>query len=83
MAFTTGMSKEGKKLMNSTDEKLHKDIEDLLSPADKIIVQTNIKKETEKMLKQLKTMGFRKMFISIISDYYYLYYISLKPEFYS
>ena len=58
MAFITGMSKEGKKLMNSTDEKLHKDIEDLLSPADKIILQTNIKKETEKMLKQLKKMGF-------------------------
>ncbi len=58
MAFTTGMSKEGKKLMNSTDEKLHKDYEYLLSPADRIILQTNIKKETEKMMKQLKKWGF-------------------------
>jgi hypothetical protein len=57
MAFTTGMSKEGKKLMNSTDERIHSDMDDLISPEDKIILQNNIKREKEKMMKQLKKNG--------------------------
>jgi predicted NAD-dependent protein-ADP-ribosyltransferase YbiA (DUF1768 family) len=58
MAFITGMSKEGKKLMNSTDEAIQKDIKNLLSPEDLAILERNCKKENEKMMKQLKKMGF-------------------------
>ena len=57
MAFTTGMSKEGKKLMNSRDEAIQKDIKILLSPEDLAILERNCKKEGEKMMKQLKKMG--------------------------
>jgi hypothetical protein len=53
MAFTTGMSKEGKKLMNSTDEAIQKDIKNLLSPEDLAILERNCKKEGEKAMKQI------------------------------
>ena len=48
MAFTTGMSKEGKKLMNSTDEAIQKDIKNLLSPEDLAILERNCKKKARK-----------------------------------
>ena len=53
MAFITGMSKEGKKLMNSRDEAIQKDIKNLLSPEDLAILERNCKKEGEKAMKQI------------------------------
>jgi predicted NAD-dependent protein-ADP-ribosyltransferase YbiA (DUF1768 family) len=53
MAFTTGMSKEGKKIMNSRDEAIQKDIKNLLSPEDLAILERNSKKEGEKVMKQI------------------------------
>jgi len=53
MAFTTGMSKEGKNLMNSTDEAIQKDMKNLLSPEDLAILERNCKKEGEKAMKQI------------------------------
>ena len=54
MAYTTGMSKEGKKIFNSgSDEDMKK-----LSPEDKAILDRNIKKDCEKQMKQVnKFMG--------------------------
>jgi hypothetical protein len=54
MAYTTGMSKEGKKIFNSgSDEDMKK-----LSPEDKAILDKNIKKDCEKQMKQVnKFMG--------------------------
>ena len=54
MAYTTGMSKEGKKIFNSgSDEDMKK-----LSPEDKAILDKNIKKDYEKQMKQVnKFMG--------------------------
>ena len=54
MAFTTGMSKEGKKLMISTDEAIKKDIKNLLSSEDLEILERNCKKEGEKAMKQIR-----------------------------
>ncbi len=49
MAYTTGMSKEGKKIFNSgSDEDMKK-----LSPEDKAILDKNIKKDYEKQMKQV------------------------------
>jgi len=53
MEFTTGMSKEGKKIMNSRDEAIQKDIKNLLSPEDLAILERNSKKEGEKVMKQI------------------------------
>lgn len=58
MAYTTGMSKEGKKIFNTTDEDIQKNIGSLLSPEDKAILDRNVKKEAEKMMKQLAKKGF-------------------------
>ena len=57
MAYTTGMSKEGKKLFNSYDGDAQ-NVANLLSPEDKAILERNIKKECEKMMKQASKMGF-------------------------
>ena len=54
MAYTTGMSKEGKKIFNSgSDEDIKQ-----LSPEDKAILDKNIKKDCEKQFKQMAKMGF-------------------------
>ena len=53
MAFDTGMSKEGKKLLKSTDENIQKNIKTLLSPEDLAILEKNCKKEGEKAMKQI------------------------------
>jgi hypothetical protein len=53
MAFDTGMSKEGKKLLKSTDENIQKNIKNLLSPEDLVILERNCKKEGEKTMKQI------------------------------
>ena len=53
MAFDTGMSKEGKKLLKSTDENIHNNIKNLLSPEDLVILERNTKKEAEKAMKQM------------------------------
>ena len=53
MAFDTGMSKEGKKLLKSTDENTQKNIKNLLSPEDLVILERNCKKEGEKAMKQI------------------------------
>jgi hypothetical protein len=50
MAYTTGMSKEGKKMFNSGSVE---DIKNLLSPEDKEILDRNIKKDAEKQMKQI------------------------------
>ena len=49
MAYTTGMSKEGKKIFNSGS------VEDIknLSPEDKAILDANIKKDAEKQMRQI------------------------------
>lgn len=53
MAFDTGMSKEGKKILKSTDENIQKNIKSLLSPEDLAILERNTKKEGEKAMKQI------------------------------
>jgi hypothetical protein len=53
MAFDTGMSKEGKKLLKSTDENIHHNMKNLLSPEDWDIFERNTKKEAEKAMKQM------------------------------
>ena len=60
MAYTTGMSKEGKKIFNSgSDEDMKK-----LSPEDKAILDKNIKKDCEKQMKQVnKFMGKLNKFV--------------------
>ena len=55
MAYTTGMSKEGKKIFNSGSDE---DIKSKLSPEDKAILDRNIQKDCEKQMKQVnKFMG--------------------------
>ena len=61
MAYTTGMSKEGKKLFNSKDENIQNYMLNLLSPEDKAILDRNVKKEGEKMMKQIAKNGLVKM----------------------
>ena len=61
MAYTTGMSKEGKKLFNSTNEDIQKNMLSLLSAEDKAILDRNVKKEGEKMMKQIAKNGLVKM----------------------
>ena len=61
MAYTTGMSKEGKKLFNSKDENIQNNMLNLLSPEDKAILDRNVKKEGEKMMKQIAKNGLVKM----------------------
>jgi len=61
MAYTTGMSKEGKKLFNSKDENIQNDMLNLLSPEDRTILDRNVKKEGEKMMKQIAKYGLVKM----------------------
>jgi predicted NAD-dependent protein-ADP-ribosyltransferase YbiA (DUF1768 family) len=53
MAFDTGISKEGKKILKSTDENIQKNIKTLLSPEDLVILERNTKKEAEKVMKQM------------------------------
>lgn len=50
MAYTTGMSKEGKKIFNSGSVE---DIKQNLSPEDKAILDRNIKKDAEKQIRQI------------------------------
>jgi len=57
MAYTTGMSKEGKKIVNSTDENIQKNMNNLLSPVDRAILDRNIKKECEKTMKRIFKMS--------------------------
>jgi len=53
MAYTTGMSKEGKKIFKSTDENIQTNMKNLLSPEDFDILERNIKKDAEKQIKQI------------------------------
>ena len=47
------ISKEGKKLLKSTDENIQNNIKNLLSPEDLVILERNTKKEAEKAMKQM------------------------------
>ena len=51
MAYTTGLSKEGKKLVNSSDD--WELIKDRLSAEDIQKLDENVKKEAIKMMKQV------------------------------
>ena len=53
MAYTTGMSKEGKKLFNSKKDISTEEFNKLISLEDKAILDRNIKKDTEKMMKKI------------------------------
>ena len=51
MAYTTGLSKEGKKLVNSSED--WELIKDKLSAEDKLKLDENVKKEAIKVMKQV------------------------------
>jgi hypothetical protein len=51
MAYTTGLSKEGKKLVNSSED--WELIKDKLSAEDKLKLDENVKKEAIKAMKQV------------------------------
>ena len=53
MAYTTGMSKEGKKIFNSKKDISIEEFNKLLSLEDKRILDENIKKDTERMMKKI------------------------------
>ena len=53
MAYTTGMSKDGKKLFNSKKDISTEEFNKLISLEDKAILDRNIKKDTEKMMKKI------------------------------
>lgn len=53
MAYTTGMSKEGKKLFNSKKDISTEEFNKLISPEDKKILDENIRKDTERMMKKI------------------------------
>ena len=55
MAYTTGLSKEGKKLVNSSTEDWEV-IKKKLSPEDVSKLEENVKKEAIKMEKHIKKM---------------------------
>jgi len=51
MAYTTGLSKEGKKLVNSSED--WELIKNKLSAEDKLKLDENVKKEAIKVMKQV------------------------------
>ena len=53
MALDTGMSKEGKKLLKSTDDNIQNNIKNLLSPEDLVILERNTKKQIAKFAAKL------------------------------
>ena len=57
MAFTTGLSKEGEKLVNSSED--WELIKDKLSAEDKQKLDENVKKEAIKMMKQVNKITKR------------------------
>ena len=52
MGYTTGISKEARKLLKSDDP----DVISKLSPEDKAILDLNVKKEGMKLLKKLQIL---------------------------